>query len=299
MHPVKLGIFLNTVSMILLGIGALNSQSLSVGAGFLNDLADTLGLTILLIGRRNAKRKISWYPFGLERGAYVASLIALMIFSGTVVGYVVNKIMYTNLEDFHVSSNYLSITSTLLAMMLNLTVFGYVLIFYTRMGRDHDPSIRSMIVDTSADSLTGVVSFLAVYTRDRFVDIAGSIIIVGIIITLSIATGLRFYEVLVGRSPPKKVLKKVLDAILNINGVVDVNLFKAVMLTEDTYLLILQVEAAEHIGVKEAEALSDNIERIVKSVEPRFKYVYIEVVPRKAEPPTFKQIIREIDGMSE
>jgi len=56
------------------------------------------------------------------------------------------------------------------------------------------------------------------------------------------------------------------------------------MITEDEYMLILEVEVDKDMEVEDVEKLSMKIEEEIKKVEPRFKHVIIEFVGERPEP---------------
>jgi cation diffusion facilitator family transporter len=296
LNPVEFSLALNAVSTILFAIGLFNSSSISVQIGVLNDLTDTIGLLIMLLSLRSVRRSFK-YPFGTERGVYITSLIALMMFSGSIVGFAVNKISTSIASQPEVHSTPISLYSVSASTALNSVSLLYSLRSLRR--NSGDPTTKGTIVDSTADTLAGLISLIALYTRSPIVDIVGSLLMTGLILGISLSIGMRIYEVLVGRTPPKKVLKEILDRVLKVDGVRDVNVFKAAMITEDEYLLILEVEVDGGISVEKAEKLADTIERVIKDAEPRFKHVYIELVPVRREPPTYKRIMSEIDALEE
>lgn len=296
MNPVEFSLTLNAISTMLFAIGFFNSSSISVQIGVLNDLTDTIGLLIMLLSLRTVKKSFK-YPFGTERGLYITSLVALMMFSGSIVGFAANRISTSIASRLEVHSTPISLYSVSASIALNTVSLVYSL---RSLRRDSgDPTTKGTIVDSTADTLAGLISFITLYTRSPIIDVIGSILMTGLILGISLSIGMRIYEILVGRTPPKRVLKEVLGRVLKVEGVRDVNVFKAAMITEDEYLLILEVEVDGGISVEKAEKLADTIETVVKGAEPRFKHVYIELVPVRREPPTYKRIMSEIDALDE
>ncbi|MGC9121625.1 MAG: cation diffusion facilitator family transporter [Thermogladius sp.] len=296
MNPVELSIVLNSASTVLFVVSLFFSNSISVQIGALNELTDTAGLIAMMVGLRRVRRTLE-YPFGVERRSYATSLIALMIFSGSILGFAVNRVVSSLGSVPEVYSTPISLHTVLFSTVLNTVPLFYSAYY---LARDKtDPVAKSTMVDSLADTLVGIISFIALYTGSGLVDVIGSIIITGVVVAISFSIGYRFYRVLTGHAPPKSVLVKVLNSVLSLREVKDVNVFKAAMLTEDEYLLVLEVEVDENMDVRRAEELANSIESRVKEVDPRFKYVYIEIVPARREPPSYKEIMSEITSLDE
>lgn len=296
LHPARLSLLANALALSLAAYSAAGTNSASVSLSFLNELTDFVGLLLLNIGMAAEARRSMKYPFGTKRGIYVVGLMALLIFSGTVLGAAIGRL----LSALSGEPKLVSRPGALYAMAGVVTANAAVLVHCAVWARRRrDPSAEAGLLDAAGDTLGGAVAAAALATGSPAIDAVGSAIVAAAILASAASLGYRYYQVLVGRSPPRRVLSRALREVLRVRGVADVNVFNAIMITEDEYMLILEVETDEGLEVREAERLSAQIEEAVRRADPRFKHVFIEFVPRRREPPTYPQIAEEIEALDD
>ena len=285
---------INAVSLILRSISLLGTNSTSVFIDLLNDLGDSVGLGLLILGLKLEKTKSITYPYGRKRSLYVLSLISITIFSGILFATAISKLINTITGNFHLEVSYLSRYTFTIAFLLNSTG---LLLLYSNIRKETDnpnPLITTSILDTTSDTMGSLIALIAITTGNIMVDLSGGVIVSVIMVVSAITIGYRYFEVLVGRAPPKETMKKILEKTVEVGEVKDVNVFNAIVLTEEEYFLAIEVEVDRDMDVEKIEKLSSRIEGEIRKIEPRFKHIVVEFVSERNEPKTYKKILHEI-----
>ena len=295
MHPIVLLFMINVMSAFLKFISVMGTNATSVFIDMLNDVGDVVGLGLLLIGLSFEKRKSNiMYPFGGRRALYIMGLISVMIFSGLIFAVAIYKIMSVLSESVIITVKPYSLIVFTLAFVVN--VVGLIIVFINVESKRRDPALTGGLIDSISDTSGSALALSTLITKIPILDVIGSVILSGVILISAISIGYRYFQVLLGRAPDKQILKKVIDKILEIPEIRDVNVFHASMITEDEFMLILEVEVDKDMEVEDAERLSIRIENEVRKLDPRFKYVIIEFVGEKPGPKTYREIIDEIEN---
>jgi len=283
------------MSAFLKFISVMGTNATSVFIDMLNDVGDVVGLGLLLIGLSFEKRKSNiMYPFGGRRALYIMGLISVMIFSGLIFAVAIYKIMSVLSESVIITVKPYSLIVFTLAFVVN--VVGLIIVFINVESKRRDPALTGGLIDSISDTSGSALALSTLITKIPILDVIGSVILSGVILISAISIGYRYFQVLLGRAPDKQILKKVIDKILEIPEIRDVNVFHASMITEDEFMLILEVEVDKDMEVEDAERLSIRIENEVRKLDPRFKYVIIEFVGEKPGPKTYREIIDEIEN---
>lgn len=286
---------INAMSAFLKFISVMGTNATSVFIDMLNDVGDVVGLGLLLIGLSFEKRKSNiMYPFGGRRALYIMGLISVMIFSGLIFAVAIYKIMSVLSESVIITVKPYSLIVFILAFVVN--VVGLIIVFINVESKRRDPALTGGLIDSISDTSGSALALSTLITKIPILDVIGSVILSGVILISAISIGYRYFQVLLGRAPDKQILKKVIDKILEIPEIRDVNVFHASMITEDEFMLILEVEVDKDMEVEDAERLSIRIENEVRKLDPRFKYVIIEFVGEKPGPKTYREIIDEIEN---
>jgi len=295
LHPIVLLFMINVMSAFLKFISVMGTNATSVFIDMLNDVGDVVGLGLLLIGLSFEKRKSNiMYPFGGRRALYIMGLISVMIFSGLIFAVAIYKIMSILSESVIITVKPYSLIVFILAFVVN--VVGLIIVFINVESKRRDPALTGGLIDSISDTSGSALALSTLITKIPILDVIGSVILSGVILISAISIGYRYFQVLLGRAPDKQILKKVIDKILEIPEIRDVNVFHASMITEDEFMLILEVEVDKDMEVEDAERLSIRIENEVRKLDPRFKYVIIEFVGEKPGPKTYREIIDEIEN---
>jgi len=302
MHPVALSFVLNSFTLAFKILGMLGTNSVTVLADVLNDLGDAMGLGLLWFGlklsKRRPKREIA-YPFGFSRAIYVFGLVALSIIGGLMFMASVSRVMQAvNGEDHVVTANTMSRLALLCALGINAVSLAYTIIYFRR-GRSRDPAVYGSLIDSISDSSASVLSFIAITTLSPIIDFVGGIAVSAVLLISAVSAGYRYFLILIGRAPPKEDLLKILEETLKVSGVKDVNRLRAFMVTEDEYLVIMEVEVDKDVDVEDLEKLDREIELKVRNAVPNVKHVVVEYVPFRREPPTYRAIAEEIRSLED
>lgn len=299
MHPVLKLFIANTVSVIFKFVSVMGTNATSVFIDLLNDVGDSVGLGLLILGLKYTRIKKSvFYPFGGRRAPYVLTLLSIMIFSGLLFSVALFKVISILREPIEITVNTYSLIVYSTALVFNISGFTYLYI-YSRKNSGKDPVLTGSAVDSFSDTFGSILALFTLVTKSTLLDIIGSLVISIVILISAISIGYKYFQVLIGRAPPREVLKKVINKVLEFKEVRDVNVFQATMITEDEYMLILEVEVDKDMEVEDVEKLSMKIEEEIKKIEPRFKHVTIEFVGERPEPKTYREILSEIEKAGE
>uniref|UniRef100_A0A7C2VB39 Cation diffusion facilitator family transporter n=1 Tax=Ignisphaera aggregans TaxID=334771 RepID=A0A7C2VB39_9CREN len=297
MHNIAIGFILNLATLVLKVFAYRDVASTALFADILNDITDCIGLFLLILGLYLSRKKTNniLYPFGLSRAMYVFGLISMSIFGGVLF-----TISFTaSLTDLRYPPGPLDTATYGIAFVLSALVINglnFALGLYSYLtARKADPATVGMIVDGSTDFLATFLALIAIVSLNDLIDDIGGIVVSVILLISVVSVSYRYFLILIGRAPPKHELIKILNVVLAIPGIVDINELKALMITEDEYLVILEVEANEDVDVGDLEEMSQKIEQAIKRAVPKVKHVVIEFVPRRKEPPTYRKLrIRDL-----
>jgi len=288
----------NSISVVFKVLSVTGTDSASVFVDMLNDIGDIVGLGLILLGLKlGGKSKSIFYPYGTRRALYVLGLIAISIFSGVIFATGMYRVMEVLLGEYEVHSTREAQVFFTVAFTINtLSLFTV----YRAIKRNSvNPAVEGTLLDAVSDFFGSILALLVIFTANPLLDAIGGLIVLVVILVSAFSIGYKYYQILVGRSPHRSVLKRVLTSVLSLPEVRDVNVFNAVMITEDEYMLILEVEVDRDLDVEDLEALSTKIENTVKSIEPGFKHVIVEFVAERREPKTYKEIISELENTSD
>lgn len=292
MNPIFAVFFGNLATLVLKVLAFLNSNSAAVVSDLLNDVADTIGSLLLVVGLLLSRRKVKnrlLYPFGVSRALYVFGLISVSVIGGVLFTLAVMRGVSTLVNRTPVVSSRVSVTALVLSVGVNSALVAYSAKQYFEFYRD--PATVSSLIDSATDTLGTGFALLALYTRNAYVDGVGSLLNALVLLISALTLGYRYFLLLIGRSPPKEDLLRILNAILSTPGVYDVNELKAIMLTERDYLVLTEVEIESDVSVAAMERISREIESRVRRAVPEARHVVIEFVSRRSEPPTYKKLL--------
>ncbi|MEM4482207.1 MAG: cation diffusion facilitator family transporter [Desulfurococcaceae archaeon] len=296
MHPITALFIINSLSALLKGISITGTNSTSVFIDLLNDVGDAVGLGLPLIGLSFEKKKKSIvYPYGRRRALYVMGLISMSIFSGLIFTVALIKISKLAQEQDDLVVHAYSLYMFIVAFIVNLASL-IIMYFNIKSSNHRDPSIVSGLIDSMGDISGSTIALSSVLLRNYLVNVIGSILLSFIILISAATMGYRYFLILIGRAPPRIILKTVLERVLSIHEIGDVNIFNAIMMTEDEYMLVLEVEVDKDKDVEVLEKLSSQIEKEIRSLDPRFKHKVVEFVAERKEPRTYKRLLHEIEN---
>lgn len=294
-NSILLMFFVNLASVVLKGISVTGTSAVSAFIDLLNDIGDVVGYGVLILGLRLKPGSSIEYPYGTRRALYVLGLVFIVLISLLLFLTAVAKTAALLSGEVLVVTKPYAIYAFTTALALN--AYGLYVALVARL-KSRNPATTSALIDALSDSVGSVVALAAMLTASGFVDTVGSIVVTVVILVSAATVAERYFHILVGRSPPKKILKNVMNAVLSIPEVKDVNVFNAAMITEDEYFLALEVEVDKNMDVEDLEKLSAQIEEEVRKAEPRFKHIVVEFVTEKGDK-TYRKIMSEIDKLEE
>lgn len=295
LNPVFLVFSSNLATLALKIVAYLNSKSAAVLSDLLNDTADFIGSLSLILGiylmKRGVKNRI-YYPFGISRAVYVFGLISVSVIGGILFTIAIIKGINTLVGKGPVVSTRLSMISLASSQAINTGLAIYSYHYYVHHKRD--PSVIGSLVDSLTDALGNLAALLALITKSYYIDGVGSLFISFVLLASSISIGYRYFLMLIGRSPPKEDLLRIINTIVTTPGVYDVNELRAVMVTESEYMVLAEVEIEKDMSLTDMEKLSKEIENRVKMAVPEVKFFAVKFVARRDEPATYRRLLELI-----
>jgi len=204
LHPVLILFIANTVSVIFKFVSVMGTNATSVFIDLLNDVGDSVGLGLLILGLKYTRIKKSvFYPFGGRRAPYVLTLLSIMIFSGLLFSVALFKVISILREPIEITVETYSLIVYSTALVFNISGFTYLYI-YSRKNSEKDPVLTGSAVDSFSDTFGSILALFTLVTKSTLLDIIGSLVISIVILISAISIGYKYFQVLIGRAPPEK-----------------------------------------------------------------------------------------------
>jgi len=299
-------VFLNSFQALLKLLAFTATGSLAVYAEMLHSVSDSVNSGVLYMGALLVNRKPTpKYPLGFARFPYVASIISVSI----LVGAIANNILTRAYEALHGGSPVygdLLYGGSLLgaAVAIDAAILGAV---YRMKHMWKDPSSRlrpialALIIEDlfSLSGNAAALSALALSGVSYLADVVSSIAITAVILAASAYVIYNNIEVLVGRSAPRDLMLKVLNAISRHREVVDIDDLKSYAITPDHIFIVAALGVDPRKSVRDLDSLREAIVREIMAIDPRIKRVIVEFSGEPFDDRDRERIYREISYMDD
>ncbi len=287
----------NGIITILKFIAAVITGSAGMMAEALHSLADTTNQVFLLLGLRFYKRPASTkHPFGYGKERFFWSFIAAIFIFGVGATYALYE-GYEKLRHPVPPSNLawaywvLGISFVLEAGSIGLAIYQEVkeahhegLSFAQYIRESKDPTAKTVLFEDSAALLGIVIAGIGLYMTELQVGprsgaywdgVASMTIgVVLAIVAFSLARSSR--GLLLGEAATPKTVEAIRGAILKHPNVVEVFELLTMHLAPKQILINAHVNLRDHLETEEIERTNEEIEALIKQVEPKVDRVFLE-----------------------
>lgn len=294
------GVISNLLLFIVKVIIGIISASVSIIADAINNLSDMGSSLLTLVGFKiSGKPADKDHPFGHQRIEYIIGLIISMLI--IFIGF---ELLTTSFDKLlhPVKSN----MSIIVMIVLGVAIFFKLVqgLFYLNVSK----RINSIALKASAkDSINDVVSTsfvllgaILTYTIGYNFDGIFGLIVSGLIIITGIKLVKEGIDPLIGEKPDKDLMNKIVNKVLNYDGVLGIHDLMAHMYGPQKCFISLHVEVDSQVNVLISHDLIDNIEKEIKeefNVELVIHMDPIETNNEKLKEyiDILKEVIEEID----
>ena len=258
------GITVNVLLFLLKFTVGLLSGSVAIAADAINNLSDAGSGVVTVFGfKLSSKPADSGHPFGHGRIEYISSLIVSFVIM--IVGFELMKSSYGKIINPEPVAFSLPIIILLsLSVLVKVWMFSY----NKYLGKKVNSSI---LLATSKDSLNDVFSTSAVIITTivgKFINFPYLDGIVGIIVSIMVmyagfGIAKEVVDVLLGKSPEKETVEKLLSIILSGDGIVGVHDLIVHDYGPGRVLASVHVEVPDDVDIVQAHETIDLLEKRV------------------------------------
>ncbi len=261
-------------------------------------LSDVGNQVLFLFGFRMSKAGASRkHPFGRGKEQYLFAFVVTMLLFG-VTGYAAVREGYeavgTAARDVDVTINYIVLGVALLfesvafyksyqAVREEADAEGFGSLLGTFRGSKDAP-----LITAATENFVAVVGVLValggVYLTDvtgnTIYDAVGSAVIGLLLMGFALALAWESRGLLIGEGVTKRERRGVLEAIDDVDGVVEVLDLRTMHLGPDSVLVACEIDFENEYRTEEIEGIVDEIETAVRTVVPEAKRIYVEAESR-------------------
>ena len=261
-------------------------------------LSDVANQVLFLFGFRMSKAGASpKHPFGRGKEQYLFAFVVTMLLFG-VTGYAAVREGYeavgTVARDVDVTINYAVLGVALLfesvafyksyqAVREERTEEGFGSILATFRGSKDAP-----LITAATENFVAVVGVLValggVYLTDvtgnTIYDAIGSAVIGLLLMGFALALAWESRGLLIGEGVTKRERDRLLDAITEVDAVVDVIDLRTMHLGPDSVLVACEIDFDNDLTTEGVEAAVDEIEAAARDIVPGAKRIYVEAQSR-------------------
>lgn len=258
------GVISNLLLFIIKVVIGLISASISIVADAINNLSDMGSSLLTLVGFKiSGKPADKDHPFGHQRIEYIIGLIISMLI--IFIGF---ELLTTSIDKLvnPVKSNMSIIIMIILGIAI---IFKFIQgMFYLNISK----KINSIALKASSkDSMNDVISTsfvllgaILTYTLGYNFDGIFGLVVSGLIIITGVKLVKEGIDPLIGEKPDKELMNKIIDKILNYDGVLGIHDLMAHMYGPQKCFISLHVEVDSQVNVLLSHDLIDNIEKDIK-----------------------------------
>jgi cation diffusion facilitator family transporter len=290
-------LFANALISVLKLIAALITGSSGMMAEALHSFADTTNQVFLLLGLRFYKRPASdKHPFGHGKERFFWSFIAAIFIFGVGATYAVyegiQKLSHPHPpERLNWAYWVLAISFVLEAASITLAVYQEVkeahhegLSFFEYLRESKDPTAKTVLFEDSAALLGIIIAAAGLYLTDHHVGPGGgafwdgvaSILIGLVLAVVAFVLGRTSRALLLGEAANPKEVQAITKAIESHPNVVRVVELLTMHLAPKEILINAHVKLRDGLQTEEIEQTIEEIEAMVKRVEPKVQKSFIE-----------------------
>ncbi|TDA28660.1 MAG: cation transporter [Archaeoglobi archaeon] len=252
------------------------SGLLVILADVMHSLADIVLLLILIAASHVSKKDADErHPFGHGLIKNLASLVVSVAFI-TLISFELAK---EGIERILNPANYENVETALFAELLVLILLLLALPVLRKEGGILNRTALMETVNDSLSTLAAIVGITAVMAGYKAFDGISAIFVAILIAFNSFRLFKENATFLLGLSPPSEFYSKIEKSVIEVRGVEGVHNLLAVYTAENEIHLDLHVTIDGRMRVEDAEKISGEIARKLRSEFPEIKHVSIHFCP--------------------
>lgn len=293
-------LFVNALIAVLKLVAATITGSSGMMAEALHSLADTANQVFLLLGLRLYERPASKkHPFGYGKERFFWSFIAAIFIFGVGATYAIYegfvKLSHPQPPE-HLSWAYwvLGVSFVLESGSIALAIYQELrearqerLRFWEYFRESKDPTAKTVLFEDSAALLGIVVAAGGIYLTDHgdgrgvgaYWDGLASILIGIILAVVAFVLARTSKGLLLGEAASSKAVESMANAIESHPNVVKVVELLTMHLAPKQILINAQVNLCDDLMTDDIERTIEEIEELIRRVEPKVQRIYLEVAP--------------------
>jgi len=273
-----LGIILNTVLFAIKLSGGVMSGSLALLSDSFNSLMDTMSsIAIFLAVKIGTKKADLDHPFGHQRAEPIAGLLVATL--AAILGF---EVMKNAFQGFFIQNIY----------EINLLIFSIIgasigikmymfLLFRIRARNTKSPALMASSVDYRNDILVSfsvLLGILFVYLGHPVMDNIVAICIGAFIIYSGFKIGMENIDFLMGKKPGDKIMERLKNQALSIDGVKRLNDVRAHYLGNFIQVEI-HIEVDKRLSTEDSHHIAKEVQNLLQQEEGvDFAFVHVDPV---------------------
>jgi cation diffusion facilitator family transporter len=266
------GIFLNGFLFLIKFVVGIFSGSLALMSDALNSLTDLFASFFIHVAVRVAQKKPDErHPFGYHRAEPLAAILVAIY--AAVLGFEVLQDAITSFFQQH-TVRYPGIAiGVLLITIVTKSVMAYLFLKQSK----ESPALKATGIDSRNDVLVSSVALFGILCSIYGVPLAdkiAAIIISGFIFHFAYRLSMENVDYLMGRAPPGRILDKIHNKALGVEGVIGINDVFAHYVGQYIHIEMdkkLSLDKAHDIGKEVQHILEDikEVDRAFIHIDPR------------------------------
>lgn len=273
-----LGIILNTILFSMKLSGGIMSGSLALLSDSFNSLLDTISsIAIFLAVKIGAKKADLDHPFGHHRAEPIAGLLVAIM--AAILGF---EVMKNAFQGFLIQKSYEINLLIFLIIVASIGIKMFMfLLFRIRAKNSKSPALMASSVDYRNDILVSssvLLGSLFVYLGYPVVDSIVAMCIGALIIYSGFRIGVENVDFLMGKTPGDKIMEKLKNQALSINGVKQLNDVRAHYLGNFIQVEI-HIEVDKRLSTEESHRIAKEVQNLLQEEEGvDFAFVHVDPV---------------------
>jgi cation diffusion facilitator family transporter len=279
----KLGLYVNIFLFIIKMSAGILSNSIAVISDAANSLIDILSSFILFFGVKISQKKADLtHPFGHYRAEPIAAFV-VAIFTG-ILGFELLKE-----SIFRIFTNPIENITFIVIIVMIITILTktQLYIYFRKIAKQcNSPSINAFVIDSKNDVLITSVALFGIIMTHYGLNLFDSI--AGIFISLWIfkagySLAIENIGYLMGKSPSKENLDKIIHKALCIKGVLGTNDIRA-HYVGNHYQVELHIEVDEDLTTKQSHKICKDVENKIEAIHYISKaFIHVDPIKKKSK----------------
>ena len=277
----KLSLLAITVNVLLFALkmfAYISSGSIAILSDSFNSLLDILSSVAIFFAVKISSKKADYdHPFGHRSAEPIAGFI--MAIFAAILGFEVIKDATLSLfttRDVEITVITFIIMST--AIALKAVIF---VLFYNYARKVNSPAIKASSMDYRNDIIVSsmvIIGNMIVYLGFKIIDSFIAMIIGGFIIYSGVKIGIENMGFLMGKKPSEKIIERLKNIALSIEGVKALNDVKARYL--GSYIQIeMHIEVDKRISTEKSHSIAKEVQRkLLEDEMVDFCFVHVDPV---------------------